>query len=226
GEKLDHQSDVYSVAATLYFLLTGRAPFESADAAATLARIVSDPAPPMRSSRPKISAALDKVVLRGLERDRHSRWRDLAAFQTALYAFVPDKLSPVGLGKRLAAFYLDQLFVGLGVLVCFAFIAMMSWGVRRLSGNADPLFQPSTHKSRDVHVPSPVVAVMAFVYFGIAEGVFGYSLAKRLLRLRVLKAEGVDPPGLARGFLRSGIFTVLFEASALTAAFVSTEEID
>src|SRR6202011_6075981 len=48
GERLDEQSDVYSVAATLYCLLTGQAPFQSGDAAATLARIAADPPPPMR----------------------------------------------------------------------------------------------------------------------------------------------------------------------------------
>src|SRR6516165_7062087 len=47
NDKVDRQADVYSAAATLYFLLTGRAPFESGDAAATLARTLSDPLTPM-----------------------------------------------------------------------------------------------------------------------------------------------------------------------------------
>ena len=49
AEKVDAQSDVYSVAATLYFLLTGQAPFQSGDAMATLARIVSDDPPSLRT---------------------------------------------------------------------------------------------------------------------------------------------------------------------------------
>ena len=49
GETVDQQSDLYSTAATLYYLLTGQAPFESNNAAVTLARIVSDPLPPMRT---------------------------------------------------------------------------------------------------------------------------------------------------------------------------------
>src|SRR6185437_3411393 len=76
-ESIDAQSDLYSVAATLYFLLTGRAPFQTDDAMATLARIVSDDPPPMRSVRPDLPPALDKVVLRGLDRDRKRRYRDL-----------------------------------------------------------------------------------------------------------------------------------------------------
>src|SRR5262249_18062046 len=34
GEHVDQQTDVYSVAATLYYVLTGRAPFQGGDAAA------------------------------------------------------------------------------------------------------------------------------------------------------------------------------------------------
>jgi hypothetical protein len=226
GEKVDHQSDVYSVAATLYFLLTGRAPFESADSAATLARIVSDPAPSMRSLRPELSAGLDKVVLRGLERDRKRRWRDLEAFQTALYAFVPDKLTPVGLWKRLAAFYLDQIFVLLAVFVCALIVVLAIWAVRRPSGTPHPVFEPKAQRSRDTSVPSPIVVLMAFAYFGIAEGIFGYTVAKKLLRLRVVTANGVDPPGIIRGLLRSGVFTLLFEAGALGALLLPAEEMD
>src|SRR5207244_797146 len=43
GGQLGPTTDVYSVSATLYYLLVGRAPFEGGDAASTLARIVSDP---------------------------------------------------------------------------------------------------------------------------------------------------------------------------------------
>ena len=43
GETIDVRTDVYSVCATLYFLLTGRAPYQGKDPAATLARTVSEP---------------------------------------------------------------------------------------------------------------------------------------------------------------------------------------
>ena len=95
GERVDEQSDVYAVAATLYFLLTGRAPFQSPDPTVTLARIVSDPTPPMRGLRPTLPAELDQVVLRGLERDRRRRYANLGELRAALLPFVPASL-PVG----------------------------------------------------------------------------------------------------------------------------------
>src|SRR4029077_14821154 len=42
GENIDQQTDVYSVAVTLFFLLTGKPPFWGSDPTATLARIVAD----------------------------------------------------------------------------------------------------------------------------------------------------------------------------------------
>src|SRR5262249_33879919 len=69
-EKVDQQADVYSVAATLYFLLTGQAPFQTGDAMATMARIVADEPPSMRMVRPELPAALGRVVLCAVGRDR------------------------------------------------------------------------------------------------------------------------------------------------------------
>jgi serine/threonine protein kinase len=99
AEPLDQQSDLYSVAATLYFLLAGRAPHQSGDPAATMARIVLDDAPSLRGLRPDVPPELDRVVLRGLERSRSKRWGDLGEFRKALQPFRPAR----GLAGRLAA---------------------------------------------------------------------------------------------------------------------------
>src|SRR5262249_45075281 len=112
GELVDAQTDVYSAAATLYFLLAGRAPFQSDNAAVTLAGIASDPPPSLRTVRPELSPALDAAVLRGLERDRKRRWRDLDEFAEALRPFLPGRLSLAGLGVRFGALALDYLILG------------------------------------------------------------------------------------------------------------------
>src|SRR5262249_61776810 len=93
AETVDRLSDVYSVAATVSFLLPGRAPHETGDAAATLARIVSEPAPSMRSIRPEIPTKLDDIVLRGLEKQPDDRWRSLSEFREALQPFVPGQVT-------------------------------------------------------------------------------------------------------------------------------------
>jgi uncharacterized RDD family membrane protein YckC len=42
----------------------------------------------------------------------------------------------------------------------------------------------------------------AFVYLGIAQGLTGWSLAKALLGIRVVRVGTTDPPGVVRGILR------------------------
>src|SRR5205085_11420786 len=93
GDPLTGQTDVYSVAATLYFLLSGQAPFQGSDAAGTLARIVADDAPPLTGVPPD----LDVVVRRGLARDRQQRFPDLDEFRLALLPFLPGRSSIVSL---------------------------------------------------------------------------------------------------------------------------------
>ena len=84
AETVDSQSDVYSVAATLYFLLVGRAPFEGADPVPTMAAIVSESPSSLRKLQARLSPKLDRVVLRGLDRDRKRRWQNVDEFRQAL----------------------------------------------------------------------------------------------------------------------------------------------
>src|SRR5262249_25121095 len=80
AQPLDARSDIYSVCATLYFLLTGRAPHdhEDSDSLAVMARVVSEDAPPLRLRRGDLPAGLERVLSRGLSRDRERRYPDLS----------------------------------------------------------------------------------------------------------------------------------------------------
>jgi len=205
-EKVDAQSDVYSVAATLYFLLTGRAPFQTGDSMATMARIVADDPPSMRTLQPKLPKALDKVVLRGLERDRKRRWRSLDEFHRALRPFLPAQPSVGGVGLRLVAYLLDALLLG---AVGFGWGLLLAIGMALLTSSA--LLGP---------VPALLLtqvlgALPNLVYFGVLEGLWGQSLGKRVLRLRVGTIASGQPPGIGRTMLRAGILYLLFNLGNL-----------
>src|SRR5262249_32244706 len=109
NDRVDARADVYSVAATLYYLLTGWAPFQDGedDPAATLARTMTDPLRPMRRLRPALPATLDEVVLKGLARARERRWASLEELRLALLPFVPGSHSLGDVGRRTAAYLLD-----------------------------------------------------------------------------------------------------------------------
>jgi hypothetical protein len=205
GEAVDPQTDVYSTAATLYFLLTGRAPFEGGDPAATLARIVSDPAPSLRTLHPDLDAQLDQVVLRGLERDRGRRWRDLAEFRAALAEFLPGRLSVGGLGIRFGAFAVDW-FLLIVVKQVAGVILLALLGVDYITRAQNSAEGWALQLSG---VPP------FFLYFALLEGIWGASLGKLLLRLRVRRIREGGAPGLGRALVRAVAFTILFDLNNL-----------
>jgi hypothetical protein len=195
GDRVDQQTDVYSVAATLYFLLTGKAPFQTGDAAATLARIVSDPAPSLRELRPEIPAALDRVVLRGLEKSRERRWASLHDFRAVLALFLPAKASIGSLGLRFAAYLIDFVIL---VVVIFAIEFAFGFGRHGYLPSMSNELADTLHN----HVLNWLTAL---AYFALLEGLFGCSVGKWLLRLRVCRVGSRTRPGFPRALAR--VFT-------------------
>jgi serine/threonine-protein kinase len=82
--RLDGRSDIYSLGAVAYFLLTGRPPFRKATTLQLLFAHVHEPVTPLAAARPGIPADLEGVVLKCLEKDRERRFQDIAALDGAL----------------------------------------------------------------------------------------------------------------------------------------------
>jgi hypothetical protein len=195
-EPLDPRADVYSAAATLYFLLTGRAPFDdgSGDALGAMARILTEDPPPPSRLRPGIPRLLDQVVLRGLARDRSRRWQTMEDFHAALSRFLPARLSYAGVGLRFAAYVID---VGITLLV-FGPALLLMLGVENAASQTSQLI---------------ALVVFDLLYFVVPEGKWGCSLGKWLMRLRVGGTAGLEPPGMGRALVRYLVYFVLYEGS-------------
>ena len=67
GEKLDVRSDIYSVGATIYYLLTGKAPFDDSNIMTMLTRVATEQAPQLtgRGSRQVVVVVGALVVVVG-----------------------------------------------------------------------------------------------------------------------------------------------------------------
>jgi eukaryotic-like serine/threonine-protein kinase len=71
---VDHRSDVYSLGATLYELLTLRPPFDERDRNALIRQIADDDPRPPRSLDPAIPVELETIVLKALRKDPADRY--------------------------------------------------------------------------------------------------------------------------------------------------------
>ncbi|MGD8726537.1 MAG: serine/threonine-protein kinase [Gemmatimonadales bacterium] len=84
GEPAGPQSDLYSLGATAFFALTGRAPFEATNLPALLAKHVTEPAPAVAKYRPGVPAKLSEVVERCLAKAPEGRYESGEALAGAI----------------------------------------------------------------------------------------------------------------------------------------------
>lgn len=107
GQAVDCRSDIYSLGATFYAMLTGSVPFDASSPMGVLVRHINDPLPPMAERRPGISAEFSRLIERMMAKkpdDRHGDYDELLAELKALAALIADgkthadAVSAAGLG--------------------------------------------------------------------------------------------------------------------------------
>lgn len=86
GETVDARSDLYSAACLLYEMLTARPPFVGDSPVSVAYQHVREIPEPASTVNPEVSAALDSVLAKALQKNRTDRFQDAAAFRRALRA--------------------------------------------------------------------------------------------------------------------------------------------
>jgi serine/threonine-protein kinase len=86
ARKLDERSDIYSLGAVAYYLLTGRPPFDGESGIGVMIAHARDPVVPPSRGRPDVPEDLERVVLRCLAKDPAERFPDSKSLEGALGA--------------------------------------------------------------------------------------------------------------------------------------------
>lgn len=203
GEGVDIRSDIYSVGATLYWLLTGRHPYQATNSVQLVAAVLNGNPTSIRAWRPEVPAELDGLALRCLARKPADRIGDYSALRAALAGTVAIA-PPAGLGIRLGALLVD--FVALMLLVFIGEAAGIEIAAESVMATV-----------------GEIAAVL--LWFGLPEAVFGRSMGKAIFGLRVVGRSGLIKTGPA--LVRAAAFFGAFEGSdwlAVAAGLPETDE--
>lgn len=84
GRDIDKRTDVWSIGATLHYLLTGESPFEGDDFVTIRARVLSADPSPLRRHRPDVPEAIVRVVEKCLQRDPCERFQTVTELAAEL----------------------------------------------------------------------------------------------------------------------------------------------
>ena len=201
GEKVDEQSDIYSLAATIYFLLAGKAPFESPHATQVIAKIVSADPPAFVEAGVQIPKKLEQVVLRGLARDRSKRYANFHQFRDELIQTIAQRDRVATLMRRILAFIIDSFLVSISMgVVAIGFLAY-GFQEQQFRANANLLG-----------------TLLQGLYLLTFESLFGTTIGKRLLSLRVVDPELGTRPRFLSCLIRTAVYMSLLNGIEFTAS--------
>ena len=82
--EVDESTDQFALAAIVYEMLTGRPAFNGDTLASVVYKVVHTAPEPVTARRPELPAAVERVVMRGLSKNKAARFASVADFASAL----------------------------------------------------------------------------------------------------------------------------------------------
>jgi uncharacterized RDD family membrane protein YckC len=197
GDELTFRADMYSVGATLFYLLTGRTPFEGKTEVQLLAAVLEQRPPSPRQFRAQIPRGLAKGVLRCLHKEPGERFKNYRELAEALAPYGTSAPTPATLGLRFGAGVLDTTLLGITITA-----VNLVW------------FNPVELLTRVSKGDPAALAWMALglfgwvLYYSLFESIRGATPGKMLLGLRVV-SPGNSPPSFPRALVRALMYVVM-----------------
>jgi eukaryotic-like serine/threonine-protein kinase len=109
----DHRSDLFSIGLSLWEAIAGRPVFRG-EPVSVLQRLLHEPVPRLSSGCLDVEPELERIVMKGLERERSERYQSAEEFRRALEAYAPIggpavvDITDVSLGTKLSDMFRDS----------------------------------------------------------------------------------------------------------------------
>ena len=185
--RVDARTDIYAVGGTLFYLLTGRAPFIG-DAAQVISGIAAEQAPNIKTIAAHVPEKLASVIAAMLEKDPARRPNSLEEIRVSLLPFSSLGAVPPDNGQRMAAFFIDMFIFGLAATI----------GSLALTSVAMLFFGPEQAN----YFIIVCNFFMLIGWFSIQEYVSGTTIGKWLFSMRVVNEQN-DSPRLWQAIVRT-----------------------
>ena len=200
---VDGRTDIYAVAGTLFYLLTGRAPFVG-DAAQVISGIAAEQAPNIKTIAPHIPEKLAALIASMLEKDPARRPGSLEQIRIALLPFSSLGAVAPDNGQRMAAFFIDLFILG-----CVSIIAMLCMApLAVLIGPAKWNF-----------LVTGANVLIAVFWFAIQEYKSGTTIGKWLFKMRVVNGNN-DSPRLWQALVRPVLIPGTYFLLSIVPVFI------
>lgn len=203
GGELDARSDIYSLSATLYYLLAGKAPFESPHAAQVIARIASSDPPAFSMVGVDVPPGLERIVMKGLAREPSKRYSSLLEMKEDLLAIIAPKPNPSSIYRRCFAFFGDYFvissLISILIFTCFDAVGL----------------------SKHPLITQALGALVYFAYFFLQEAIFSTTLGKAAMRVAIVDADTGCKITWWTAFKRSSFFLVIQKSPGLLAGLMA-----
>lgn len=153
---LDRRTDVYSLGATFYDLLTGRPPFTAEGTVELLMQVIEQDPPPLRRIEPAIPADLETIVLKCLEKEPGRRYGSARALAEDLDRYLEG--SPIEARRASLAYRLTKTarrhraLVAVSAVALAATIGLSTWAMteRWRAARESELTQRYTQEGKDL----------------------------------------------------------------------------
>lgn len=202
GQEVDHRTDVFSLGAVLYELLTGQRAFQRGSGPETMTAILKEDPPELAEKGNRVSPALERVTRRCLEKNREERFQSARDVAYALEALsvsssgIRDGALPAASRLRLSGWAFAALFLLTSIVATSLFVARLH------RPPVVPTFQPLTFRHGRVmsaaFAPDGQTIVYSAIWNGEPEELFTTRVGdseSRALGVRSAQVQSISPSG-------------------------------